>query len=104
MRPPANRLVEPVGQQVAAVRNDWAPLLRAWAASNAGRELIRQLDARVAAGITVYPAEVFLAVALTPLAQVRALIFGQDPYHGPGQAEGLAFSVPPGQFGLASAY
>jgi uracil-DNA glycosylase len=40
---------------------------------------------------------VFRALALTPLADVRVLILGQDPYHGPGQAEGLAFSVPPGQ-------
>ncbi|MGO8624786.1 uracil-DNA glycosylase family protein, partial [Rhizobium ruizarguesonis] len=34
---------------------------------------------------------------LTPRAQVRVVILGQDPYHGPGQAEGLAFSVPEGQ-------
>ena len=36
------------------------------------------------------------ALELTPLAQVRVVILGQDPYHGPGQAEGLAFSVAPG--------
>ncbi len=41
--------------------------------------------------------QVFRALALTPLSQVRVLILGQDPYHGPGQAEGLAFSVPDGQ-------
>ena len=40
---------------------------------------------------------VFRALALTPLAAVRVVILGQDPYHGPGQAEGLAFSVPAGQ-------
>ena len=39
----------------------------------------------------------FRALALTPLSQVRVVILGQDPYHGPGQAEGLAFSVPAGQ-------
>jgi uracil-DNA glycosylase len=37
------------------------------------------------------------ALELTPLSQVRVVIIGQDPYHGPGQAEGLAFSVAPGQ-------
>ncbi|HEU0013054.1 MAG TPA: uracil-DNA glycosylase [Longimicrobium sp.] len=47
---------------------------------------------------TVYPpeAEVFTALELTPFDEVRVLILGQDPYHGPGQAHGLAFSVLPG--------
>lgn len=44
----------------------------------------------------VYPPEPFRALALTPLDQVRVVILGQDPYHGAGQAEGLAFSVAPG--------
>lgn len=44
---------------------------------------------------TVYPpkADVFTALALTPFEQVRVVILGQDPYHGPNQAHGLAFSV-----------
>lgn len=44
---------------------------------------------------TVYPphAEVFAALHLTPLASTRVVILGQDPYHGPGQAHGLCFSV-----------
>ena len=47
---------------------------------------------------TVYPRrdQVFRAFQLTPFAQTRVVILGQDPYHGPGQADGLAFSVPPG--------
>lgn len=97
MSAPDNRLVEPIGSQVEAIQGDWAPLLRAWAASDAGRQLIRQIDARLAAGASVFPAQVFRALALTPLSRVRVLILGQDPYHGPGQAEGLAFSVPDGQ-------
>jgi uracil-DNA glycosylase len=46
----------------------------------------------------VHPAEdeVFRALDLTPLDAVRAVVLGQDPYHGPGQAHGLAFSVRPG--------
>jgi uracil-DNA glycosylase len=46
----------------------------------------------------VYPPEdeVFAALELTPYERVRVLILGQDPYHGPGQAQGLAFSVRPG--------
>ena len=40
--------------------------------------------------------EVFAALHLTPYADTRVLILGQDPYHGPRQAHGLCFSVPPG--------
>jgi uracil-DNA glycosylase len=95
--PSGNRLVETIGSQVDAHHGEWAPLLRDWAASAAGQGLSRAVDARLAAGATIYPADVFRALALTPLSQVRVLILGQDPYHGPGQAEGLAFSVPIGQ-------
>ena len=42
------------------------------------------------------PSEWFRALDLTPLDQVRVVILGQDPYHGEGQAHGLAFSVQPG--------
>jgi uracil-DNA glycosylase len=47
---------------------------------------------------TVYPpgSRIFAAFDHTPLPQVRAVIIGQDPYHGPGQAHGLCFSVPDG--------
>lgn len=47
---------------------------------------------------TVYPAKenVFRAFELTPLEKVKVVILGQDPYHEPGQAHGLAFSVPDG--------
>ncbi len=47
---------------------------------------------------TVFPpkGEVFTALELTPFEAVKVLILGQDPYHGPGQAHGLAFSVQPG--------
>ncbi|ART81800.1 uracil-DNA glycosylase [Oceanisphaera profunda] len=51
-----------------------------------------------AAGKVIYPPalEVFNAFALTPLNQVKVVILGQDPYHGPNQAHGLCFSVLPG--------
>ncbi|WNG41832.1 uracil-DNA glycosylase [Archangium violaceum] len=47
---------------------------------------------------TVYPSEedLFSAFRLTPYEKVKVLLLGQDPYHGPGQAHGLAFSVQPG--------
>jgi uracil-DNA glycosylase len=56
------------------------------------------LVAEKAAGKHIFPkgAEWFRAMDLTPLDKVRVVILGQDPYHGPGQAHGLCFSVKPG--------
>ncbi len=56
------------------------------------------LVAEKAAGKRIFPAggEWFRALDLTPLDKVRVVILGQDPYHGPGQAHGLCFSVRPG--------
>ena len=56
------------------------------------------LTAERAAGKRVFPADAltFAALRRTPLDRVRAVIVGQDPYHRPGQAMGLSFSVPPG--------
>lgn len=75
---------------------DWRPVLDNFAESAAGRRLAAFLETRLAAGATIYPPRPFRALELTPLAAVRMVILGQDPYHGPGQAEGLAFSVAPG--------
>ncbi|URW75523.1 uracil-DNA glycosylase [Sphingomonas donggukensis] len=56
------------------------------------------LAAEDAAGATIFPParDRFTALALTPPEAVRVVILGQDPYHGPGQAHGLAFSVAAG--------
>ncbi len=62
------------------------------------KELKAFLEAEAAAGREVYPPkdEVFAALTHTPFDQVRVVVIGQDPYHGPGQAHGLSFSVPRG--------
>ena len=93
---PPVRLTEPLDAQIDRLHSDWRPVVEAWRTNPVGRALITQVDRRVAAGATVYPAQVFRALELTPLAHTRVVILGQDPYHGPGQAEGLAFSVPEG--------
>lgn len=56
------------------------------------------LTAEIAAGKLVYPApsQFLAALERTPLDRVKVVILGQDPYHGPGQAHGLSFSVPRG--------
>jgi len=72
---------------------DWGPIVRHWLRSAQGRALVAAVEQRQSSGVTVYPSHVLHALTLTPLASVRVLILGQDPYHGPGQAQGLAFSV-----------
>ena len=75
---------------------DWNPILRAefdkpyWAP-------LQSFVAAERAAHEVYPPhdEVFAALHLTPYAKVKVLLLGQDPYHGPGQAHGLCFSVKP---------
>ncbi|MBR1405917.1 MAG: uracil-DNA glycosylase [Bacteroidales bacterium] len=60
--------------------------------------LVRFLHGEKAAGKTIYPpgSQIFKAFELTPLPSVKVVLLGQDPYHGPGQAMGLSFSVPDG--------
>jgi uracil-DNA glycosylase len=72
---------------------DWLPLLAAFWSSAAGAQLGQLVQQRLAAGAQVYPAQPLRALELTALRDVRVVILGQDPYHGAGQAEGLAFSV-----------
>ena len=58
--------------------------------------LVGRLHQEKAAGNVIYPpgSQIFRAFDLTPVQQVKVVILGQDPYHGPGQAMGLSFSVP----------
>lgn len=74
----------------------WAPVVSSFLASTAGLRLASFIRQRLAAGAVIYPPRPLRALEQTPLRNVRAMILGQDPYHGPGQAEGLAFSVPAG--------
>jgi uracil-DNA glycosylase len=94
-----NVLRQPLGQHLEqacaepSVLGDWALVVRGWLRSAAGQALVAAVEQRQVLGARVYPAQVLRALALTPLDTVRILILGQDPYHGPGQAQGLAFSV-----------
>lgn len=60
--------------------------------------LVKFLHAEKNAGKTIYPpgSQIFNAFSLTPFNDVKVVILGQDPYHGPNQAHGLSFSVPDG--------
>lgn len=74
----------------------WQPLVEAFFASARGQALQGFLQQRLDAGAVIFPPRPLRALELTPPEAVRVVILGQDPYHGRGQAEGLAFSVAPG--------
>jgi uracil-DNA glycosylase len=89
-------LAQPLARLLDEVPSAWHPVVDAWRQTPQAQALIAHVDARVAAGAAVYPVQVLRALDLTPLDKVCVVILGQDPYHGPGQAHGLAFSVPDG--------
>jgi uracil-DNA glycosylase len=77
---------------------DWLEVLGGEFEKDYMRRLKAFLVERKRAGATVYPpgGQIFNALNSTPLSRVKAVILGQDPYHGPGQAHGLCFSVQDG--------
>ncbi len=76
----------------------WTDLLAEEKQKDYFKQTLSYVANQRANGITVYPPqkEVFTAFAVTPFEQVKVVIIGQDPYHGPDQAHGLSFSVKPG--------
>ncbi|WP_350241646.1 uracil-DNA glycosylase [Deinococcus sonorensis] len=81
----------------ARLPGSWQTALTDAFAAPSFHQLKNVLTAERAAHTIFPPApEVFAALRLTPLEDVKVLILGQDPYHGAGQAHGLSFSVPPG--------
>jgi uracil-DNA glycosylase len=81
---------------VEDVDASWRPVFEAFWEGAQGRALHGFLHSRLSAGAVMYPPQPLRMLQLTPLSAVRVVIVGQDPYHGAGQAEGLAFSVAPG--------
>jgi uracil-DNA glycosylase len=88
--------LQSAGAQDWPVAPGWQPLVDAFFATTEGAALLAFLAQRLDAGATIFPPQPLRALELTPPESVRVVILGQDPYHGRGQAEGLAFSVAPG--------
>lgn len=82
---------------MAAIENDWLGPLSEEFKKPYYRELYTKIKKEYEAH-TVYPPteDLFSAYAATPLSKVKVVIIGQDPYHEPGQAHGMCFSVKPG--------
>jgi uracil-DNA glycosylase len=81
-----------------AVPESWRPAVEPVLETREARRLGGFLKAEEADGKRIYPprGSRLRAFELTPLDEVKVVILGQDPYHGPGQAHGLSFSVPEG--------
>jgi uracil-DNA glycosylase len=87
--------VTPPTRLAIGIPDSWRAVLSGAVADPTFATLAAFLEAeRERVSVFPPPELVFNALALTPPEVVRAVILGQDPYHGPGQAQGLAFSVP----------
>ena len=87
-----------MNEQTIALEDSWKAALASEFSSPYMQQLKLFLQAQKQAGKHIFPkgSEYFRALDLTPLADVKVVILGQDPYHGLGQAHGLCFSVRPG--------
>ncbi len=86
---PSQRLINPL---------NWDALLAPEKEKKYFHDILLFLDQERACGKTIYPekSHIFNAIQSTPFLDVKVVIIGQDPYHNPGQAHGLSFSVPTG--------
>ncbi len=86
------------GNTIPPIPASWKAMLPAWFMEGKIMEILEKVNREIDAGKKVYPPfdEIFNAFCLTEPHQVKVVILGQDPYHGPGQAHGLCFSVKKG--------
>ena len=96
MRPESASQLAAADPVMWPVAPGWQGLTRDFFASTTGASLLAFLNQRLRENAVIFPPQPLRALALTPPDRVRVVILGQDPYHGRGQAEGLAFSVTPG--------
>ena len=82
--------------EISELAPGWSGLIEAFSRSPDGRKVRAYVEARRASGAAIFPPQPLRALTLTAFDEVRVVILGQDPYHGKGQAHGLAFSVPRG--------
>ena len=77
----------------------WQALIEREYAKGYLKDILKRVRAEIQGGAVIFPQpnQIFNCFSLTPLDKVRVVIVGQDPYFNPGQAHGLAFSVPPGK-------
>jgi uracil-DNA glycosylase len=79
--------------RLKAIKPAWTPTVKSFFESKAGLELTAAVQKRLKQGAVIYPPKPLRLLEELSPEEVRVVILGQDPYHGPGQAEGLSFSV-----------
>lgn len=89
-----NTLLEPLQAHIARLPAAWANALKPASTQRAIQDLSDFLDQQLKNQVEMYPRHPFKALEYMGPDEVRVVILGQDPYHGPDQAQGLAFSVP----------
>lgn len=82
----------------AIITHEWSDLLAKEKNEDYFQNILQTIQQERKNGQDIYPAQkdIFNAFRYTPLDNLKVVILGQDPYHGPGQAHGLSFSVPKG--------
>jgi Uracil DNA glycosylase len=82
---------------MSTITTTWADILGEEKKQPYFQSILQFLAQERAAGKVIYPAQehLFSAFKETPYAALKVILLGQDPYHGPGQAHGLSFSVQP---------
>ncbi len=96
--PPANQLLAADWPpSTAGLSPTWRKLLTEFWFSQVGLALDAKIRAGLAANRVFFPNSPYRAMSFTPFEKVQVVVLGQDPYHGPDQAQGLAFSVGMGQ-------
>ncbi|WP_369810254.1 uracil-DNA glycosylase [Orrella daihaiensis] len=88
-----NRLKDLSALGIDSLPKRWQAVLSTPPASTQLVRTTAAIKAELTAGAIIYPADPWRALRLTELDDVKVVILGQDPYHGPDQAQGLAFSV-----------
>lgn len=97
MSHPSNQLqIALLWAHLERVPHAWQQCLASMSVRTALESLSTMLQTRLAQGAIIYPSRPFRALDTLQPNAVKVVILGQDPYHGPGQAQGLAFSVPDG--------
>ncbi len=97
MTPQSNQLKEAsLWAHLEHIPNAWQHCLATPTVRTALESLSTMLQTRLAQGAVIYPSRPFRALDTLQPSTINVVILGQDPYHGPGQAQGLAFSVPDG--------
>jgi len=90
--------VKPLSYMDVKIEAGWKEVLKQEFAKPYFQQIVTHLKTERATGKTIYPpgSLIFNAFEKTPFDKVKVVLLGQDPYHGPGQAMGLSFSVPDG--------